>query len=391
MRTDVKLGVVFALVMVLTAGGYFMFRGEKQAPISLSNAETPADPKAQPGKPAVPTKAAANQPRSAANPNRPVTNPRPTPNNTNPTASRTTPPAANPSVSKPAVTPVTSPDAMASQPASKPIIPNAVAPSASPAGAPPAVSTSTNPTIEPGSPQANPTASPATSTPSVVADRTAAPTTGKEVSLTGIPSTSLSPAINPNTAPAGMSPLTNRPTNGSPLDAGSASAAKPTTTIPPGIGSTTTPPKTDSALAPKVNVPEAATETHKVQTGDSLTSLAQTYYGDTKYAKILADANPKLADPNRLRVGTLINIPPLPANADAQLAASNGSKPAEKVDANGKRIYTVKAGDSFYSIAKSQLGNASRWKELLALNNSAVNGDPTSLQPGQRLVLPESR
>lgn len=134
-----------------------------------------------------------------------------------------------------------------------------------------------------------------------------------------------------------------------------------------------------------------AVETHKVQTGDSLTSLAQTYYGDTKYAKILADANPKLADPNRLKVGTLINIPPLPTNADALLAGTTGAKAAEKVDASGKRTYTVKSGDSFYSIAKSQLGNPNRWKELLALNSSVVNGDPTSLQPGQRLVLPETR
>jgi nucleoid-associated protein YgaU len=50
----------------------------------------------------------------------------------------------------------------------------------------------------------------------------------------------------------------------------------------------------------------------------------------------------------------------------------------------------VKSGDSFYKIAKEQLGNAERWKELLDLNKTLVHGDPTQLQPGQTLVLPNS-
>jgi nucleoid-associated protein YgaU len=135
-------------------------------------------------------------------------------------------------------------------------------------------------------------------------------------------------------------------------------------------------------------------ETHKVQVGDSLSSLAQTYYGNSKYAKVLVEANPKLGDPDRLKVGSLVNIPSLPTDADSRTAEGTKSpvstKPGEKPAADGKRTYTVKAGDSFYSIAKSQLGSASRWKELLALNTSTVKGDPTALQPGQQLVLPES-
>jgi len=50
----------------------------------------------------------------------------------------------------------------------------------------------------------------------------------------------------------------------------------------------------------------------------------------------------------------------------------------------------VKPGDSLYRIAKDQLGNAERWKELLALNKAVIHGDPTQLQPGQTLVLPDS-
>jgi len=163
-------------------------------------------------------------------------------------------------------------------------------------------------------------------------------------------------------------------------------------TLPPGIR--TAAPKTDADLSKKNDASSIATETHRVQTGDSLSFLAQTYYGDSKYAKFLADANPKLADPNNLKVGTQINIPPLPSDADARIgSATPAGKPGDKAvaNANGKRVYTVKSGDSFYTIAKSQLGNASRWKELLAMNHTVVNGDPTALQPGQKLVLPDSR
>jgi nucleoid-associated protein YgaU len=132
-----------------------------------------------------------------------------------------------------------------------------------------------------------------------------------------------------------------------------------------------------------------------VQAGDSLETLAQTYYGNRKYAKFLADSNPQNVDPARPAVGTLIKIPPLPADIDTRMATSaksNEEKAAAPppTDATGKRTYKVKPGDSFYRIAREQLGNASRWKELLALNKTAVKGDPTQLQVGQTLVLPES-
>lgn len=393
MRTDVKLGVVVALVMVLAAGGYFMFRGEKQAPISLTSSETPADAKGQPAKPAAPTKTATN-PRTSPNANRPA-NPRPNPNGTNPTAGRTNPPATNPAPSRPAVTPTTPPETLASQPSPKPMDTGSAPSTGSPAVANPAVTTTANPAISPSNPTTMPSSLPSASPSPSPSTLAAAPASGKDVPLTGISGSSTPPSLtspSPSQPPTTMTPLSNSPgaapaSNPAPV----VTTPNPNSAIPPGIRPATSPSMTESSPAPKSTITDAAMETHKVQTGDSLTSLAQTYYGDTKYAKILADANPKLADPNRLNVGALINIPALPANADALLNANSTPGTAEKPDPSGKRTYTVKSGDSFYSIAKSQLGNASRWKELLALNNSIVNGDPTSLRPGQRLVLPESR
>jgi nucleoid-associated protein YgaU len=49
------------------------------------------------------------------------------------------------------------------------------------------------------------------------------------------------------------------------------------------------------------------------------------------------------------------------------------------------RLYTVKRGDTLSSIAARELGNASRWREIAALNGIR---DPRSIKPGQQLVMP---
>lgn len=388
MRTDVKLGVAFALVMVLAAGGYFMFRGEKQKPISLADTAG-ADVKTQPTKPA--TTPAKNP---TTNSNRPTIKPNPAGNPTG-TATRPSGPATTntPSPSKPT----------APQPASR-TTENTTAPATpnprtvTPGGfTPTPASTDSSSTTLAGNPgtasnsvMERPTSPPVS--PSVpgaaMAERPSTPTTGLPVGLTGIPA---APQLNPpgSRPNTGLTPLSNTPSNSMTSPASPNAVPSVTSTLPPGI-KTVTAPKTDTANK-GIGATDAAVDTHKVQVGDSLSSLAQTYYGDSKYAKVLADANPRLSDPSQLKVGTVVSIPPLPADAGSKI--SNGSalagKPGEK-SVDGKRTYTVKAGDSFYSIAKTQLGNASRWKELLALNNATVKGDPTALQPGQRIVLPES-
>ncbi len=401
MRTDVKLGVVFALVMVLAAGGYFMFRGDmfrgdKQTPISLTDKAAGPEIKTQPTKPGSPAKTAANQPKTpATNNNRPPITPRPVANNSN-MAGKPVNPIANPAT-QPAVTTPIAPNGTASnpampRPASSMPVTNPLAGSDVPAltkNSSPALNTGAD---RPVSAPVNPITAPNTA-PEALANRPVSPATGGEVGLTGIRNSVPAP-VNPtgDRTATNMTPLSNSPSGNVP----SSSPASPSNTnnaLPPGIR-TATSPKPDADSTRKSGPADAAVERHKVQDGDSLSSLAQTYYGDSKYAKLLADANPNLTDPNRLKVGSLVSIPPLPADADSRVAAGAGSpasgKTGEKPATTGKRTYTVKAGDSFYSIAKSQLGSASRWKELLALNNAKVNGDPTSLQPGQSLVLPES-
>ncbi len=53
-----------------------------------------------------------------------------------------------------------------------------------------------------------------------------------------------------------------------------------------------------------------------------------------------------------------------------------------------KRTYTVKPGDSLPAIARHELGNEARWRELYAMNRGVVGSNPDLIQPGMVLTLP---
>ena len=49
--------------------------------------------------------------------------------------------------------------------------------------------------------------------------------------------------------------------------------------------------------------------------------------------------------------------------------------------------YTVKRGDTLYGIAKSQLGNGSRWPEIYNANKSVIGNNPNLIRVGQVLKI----
>ncbi|HXY75677.1 MAG TPA: LysM peptidoglycan-binding domain-containing protein [Steroidobacteraceae bacterium] len=52
------------------------------------------------------------------------------------------------------------------------------------------------------------------------------------------------------------------------------------------------------------------TQTHLVQSGDTLSKLAQRYYGDASlYTKIFQANRDVLSDPNKIQVGQKLRIP----------------------------------------------------------------------------------
>lgn len=51
------------------------------------------------------------------------------------------------------------------------------------------------------------------------------------------------------------------------------------------------------------------------------------------------------------------------------------------------REYTVKKGDSLWTIAQSQLGSGHRWKYLVELNKDRIK-NPNKLRPGMKILIP---
>ena len=140
------------------------------------------------------------------------------------------------------------------------------------------------------------------------------------------------------------------------------------------FGSTPASPAPVIEAAPAPVATEA--KTHTVANGELLGDIALKYYGNSKAWKKIAAANPGL-DPKHLKVGQKLVIPADDAKSSATVAAGSSA-------GAGDRSYTVKAGDTYYSIAKKELGSAGRWKELKSLNGKAGN----ELRVGSVIKLP---
>ena len=75
----------------------------------------------------------------------------------------------------------------------------------------------------------------------------------------------------------------------------------------------------------------------------------------------------------------------IPANVDLNyLGSDTGEFTPPQPPVTGNNTYTVKAGDTLWDIAQSQLGNGSRYKEIMTLNGLTSD----VIQPGQVLKLP---
>jgi nucleoid-associated protein YgaU len=104
--------------------------------------------------------------------------------------------------------------------------------------------------------------------------------------------------------------------------------------------------------------------------------------GDSKKVKALQQENQILNQRVAELEGQLQQ-----ATAAAYSAPSTyTSAPAAAVQPIGQQEYLVVKGDTLWSIAKRQLGNGARYKEILALNPQLSEGTP--LKVGSRLILP---
>ena len=176
----------------------------------------------------------------------------------------------------------------------------------------------------------------------------------------------------------------------------------------------TPPPVENTALPPREPAPKSAERRaqpeavrvitlYTVQSSDSLSSIAQKFYGSqsAKAIKAIYEANTDvLKDMDHIRAGESLRIPQWEGSpaAEAVVVGDIGggqreSKPAEdaasgEVKSEGEwHWYTVQPLDLYTTISQKELGTARRWRELFELNKD-IFSDPDQIRSGVRIRIP---
>ena len=249
-----------------------------------------------------------------------------------------------------------------------PTVPPTVKPTPSPTPKPiltqaPIATSSAKPTPSPTvTPTPTPTVKP---TPTPILTKTATATPSAKPTATPTPKPTLVPTATPSAKPTPKPTATPAPqamTKGG-LPIGAPEASAPTATLP-------------------------ADGKYTVQKGDSTWKLAQRFLGNGyRYVEIEKANN--LKHNQHLEVGQVLNITKTAANTSEKVTAP-GTQTEQQVTqpTNSGKSYTVKAGDTLWSIAQAQLGSNYRWSELYKLNKQVVGTNPGLIYPGQSLTLP---
>ena len=113
--------------------------------------------------------------------------------------------------------------------------------------------------------------------------------------------------------------------------------------------------------------------TYVVKKGDTLSSIAREHYGDISKRKLIQKVN-NLADPDRIVPGQKLILPAV--------------EKAPAVEPPEGRTYTVKKGDTLWSIAERLLGDGKQWRRIQKANEGIISRDGTNLREGMTLVIP---
>ena len=153
-------------------------------------------------------------------------------------------------------------------------------------------------------------------------------------------------------------------------------AASRTSTIESEEASEATAPVTTRPVTPAV----AKKTRYVVKSGDTMSSIAEAWFGAPRDWSRIAEANPQL-DPNRLSVGQVIMLPPKNAKS-----TSSVTKPTTPT--TGGKTYTVRSGDSLATISRAIYGSDGHWKLLYGANKNLIGANPEALKVGAVLSIP---
>jgi len=176
-----------------------------------------------------------------------------------------------------------------------------------------------------------------------------------------------------------------------------------------------TAPASEGEPAPRSETPDAPSRpVHVVRKGETLSTIAARYYGadgPRLWRRIWEANKDTVPDPDRLRPGQRLVIPGLPArtpSAPTRIAGADDAgeaAPEADLDDLARRFhvlldegdvaadpapapptYTIRRGDTFYSIAREVYGDLSAARKLMQKNRDRVP-DPRRLRIGQTIRL----
>lgn len=176
----------------------------------------------------------------------------------------------------------------------------------------------------------------------------------------------------------------------------SRSRREATRTTPPAVAGVVEPRRNESRQpeprriqpAPAPEGAAASARTYTVRAGDSLSRITERQLGSVSRMSELMALN-GLSDPNRIFVGQELRLPsgsaPVVAASTPSRAASQPAPASGASAGRGDGAYVVRAGEVLGAIAQRELGRASRYTEIVALNPGL---DPDRITEGQRLSMP---
>jgi len=140
---------------------------------------------------------------------------------------------------------------------------------------------------------------------------------------------------------------------------------------------------------------------YKVVKGDTLSKIASMHYNakSKRLIDALMDANRGvLTDPNLLKVGMELMIPvvegvqhvsPAPARHSDEMRDGRREQPSRERRENRApfRWYQIQKNDRYVGIARRELGDEGRWREIFEMNKETFP-DPSRIRPGVRIKLP---
>jgi LysM repeat protein len=147
--------------------------------------------------------------------------------------------------------------------------------------------------------------------------------------------------------------------------------------------------------SPTPNAPAAVpgADVYIVKEGDTLSAIAQWWFGDATRWDLIQDANPGLK-PERMQIGQKLKLPARTAGraAAASTPGSAATSPAvgsaAVPGAAGRNTYVVRSGDTLTTIARARYGSVAKWRAIYEANRALIGPNPDELEVGMVLTLP---